>query len=100
MTTLRPLAALGTAQRGAPCLEYPGEWLTYLDGNQEQSHSSFAAAYLAAEEIWNQADQSDPDFKGVSICWKCSDNDPRQGESWFTGFYQDGHFNIWGQYVK
>jgi hypothetical protein len=93
---MRTFAELGHVHRNQPCIEYPGEWLVYVDGGDETSHVSFEAAYqhglLVVEDDWYSADES------VSICWKCSDNDPRVGKAWFTGFYQHGKFNQFGVY--
>jgi hypothetical protein len=97
---MKKYAELGTVHRGEPCQEYPGEWLVY-SGKQEKSFDSFEKAKAWAEtevEILFTIEAVEP--PRVSICWKCSDNDPRVGQVWFTGFYQHGKFNIFGSYIS
>jgi len=92
---MKTYAELGHVHRNEPCQEYPGEWLSYLNGGDEKSFPTF-------EEARNDAaDRQDasPDNVETSVCWKCSDNDPRQGQVWFTGFYQHGKWNVFGRYV-
>lgn len=92
-------ANLGVAHRGDPCEEYPGQWLVYASGKEETSHASFGDAFQAAQKAVDEYDSKEQDAPiRVSICWQCSDNDPRIGEVWFTGFYQHGKFNQYGQY--
>ncbi len=93
MHVLKPYSQLNTAHRCEPCQEYPGQWHTYLDGNEEQSFSTWHEAFVNAAVRWEQAEGSE-----VSVCWKASDNDPRIGEVWFTPFYQDGKIGIDGIY--
>lgn len=88
---LRKYADLGTVYRGKPCEEYPGEWLSYLNGNDEKSFATFEEAYK---------DAFDRQEASPSVSWKCSDNDPRIGEVWFTGYYQHGRFDIFGRYIS
>lgn len=97
---LKPFAALGTVHRGEPCKEYPGQWLVFSAGKELPPLPSFDEAYSVAYKEcieYDKHDQQEP-IK-VSICWKASDDDPRIGEVWFTGFYQHGKFNQFGSYV-
>lgn len=98
MSNLRKYSELGTTHRNDPCQEYPGEWIVYLSGasNGKSFHSYDDAWEFAAEK--NGYFEADYFHVNVSICWKCSDNDPRIGEVWFTGFYQHGKFDQYGQY--
>jgi hypothetical protein len=94
MTTLPRYADLGTVHRTKPCVEYPGEWLVYIDGNNERSFTTQEDAIKAAHASVDEF----PDADKISVCWKCSDDDPRQGQVWFTGFYQLGSVNGYGQW--
>lgn len=89
---MKRYAELGHVHRTEPCEEYPGEWLSYREGGDERSFPTFQAAYndaLARNEI---------DGAKTSVCWCASNNDPRIGEVWFTGFYQHGYFDLFGRY--
>jgi hypothetical protein len=106
MTTLKKYSELGHVWRNEPCQEYPGEWLVFSqpdsvsEGDQEvRSFPSFNEAMVYARtrvDAYDSKEQSWP--IDISICWKCSDNDPRHGQVWFTGFYQHGEFNLFGEY--
>lgn len=102
--SLRKFAELGQVHRGEPCQEYPGEWMVYYkspDEDIEVSKGSFDEAYQAASKFLIKYDADVREFPlQLSICWKCSDNDPRVGQVWFTGFYQHGKFNQFGSYVS
>lgn len=83
---LKKFSELGTVHRGEPCQEYPGMWIVYTTkpyGQEDQEfHNKEAARHYAnAVARFN-------DVQKVSVCWKCSDNDPRVGQVWFTGFYE------------
>jgi hypothetical protein len=95
------------ARRGEPCQEYPGQWLLYTNGNNETPFPTLEEAKAAGDKILNdwddQASEVDPDiltFPRVTICWRCSDDDPRMGKVWFTGFYKHGAFNLFGFYIE
>ena len=92
---MRAYAQLGTVHRTEPCIEYPGEWLSYVNGGQEKSFFSFEEA---KKDAYMRQDESAEECE-TSVCWKCSDNDPRVGKVWFTGFYQHGRFNRFGNYL-
>lgn len=92
---MKSYADLSTVHRTEPCREYPGEWIVYQDGTEYgKADDLYAAKDLAYELI--QHGHVDP--CNVSICWSCSENDPRIGMVWFTPFYQHGRFNAFGQY--
>ena len=93
---MKHYAELGTVYRNQPCIEFPGSWLVYVDGNELGQYPTFQEAYDFATEQW-EAPMSSVDTK-VSVCWACSENDPRVGEVWFTGFYQHGTFDQFGRY--
>ena len=96
---MKTYAELGHVHRGEPCIEYPGEWLVYSKGEEKGSFTSFADAFDCALDWSKEYDSKEQDEPiRVSICWKCSDNDPRVGAVWFTGFYQHGKFNQFGDY--
>jgi len=84
---MKGYAQLGHVFRTEPCVEYPGEWLVFIEGKESGSFDSFDIVFKFAEEK-----------EEASICWSCSDNDPRVGEVWFTGFYQHGRFDQFGRY--
>lgn len=90
---LKPYSKLETYERNQPCLEYPGRWLVYVDGNQETPRDSFEEALSLANKLWNETDGAT-----ISICWNASDNDPRIGKTWFTGFFQCGKIDSFGCY--
>lgn len=95
---------LTTVDRGAPCVEYPGEWLLFLplphEGKTEHSFPTFEEARLAGVRITNKWEDEHLEYdpRKVSIGWKCSDNDPRQGQVWFTGFYVGWRMNMFGNW--
>lgn len=98
---MKTYAQLQGYERNAPCQEYPGEWLTYSEGKERGSFPNLGLALAYAEELvkeWDNSKDRDVPIQ-VSVCWKASDNDPRIGEVWFTGFYQHGKFNQFGSYV-
>jgi hypothetical protein len=99
---MKTYAELGTVHRNEPCQEYPGTWMVYYkspDENLEVGKASFEEAYTVAAKFLIKYDADVRDFPlRLSICWKCSDNDPRVGQVWFTGFYQHGKFNLFGDY--
>jgi hypothetical protein len=92
---MRTYDELGHVHRNEPCVEYPGKWLVYANGADVDAFDTFAEAYQIAVELQNNEEEHNVTF---SICWKCSDNDPRVGKTWFTGFYQHGKFNQFGAY--
>jgi hypothetical protein len=92
---------LTSINRASPCQEYPGVYLTYTNGKDEKSFSSLAAAVqdacdrvFAVQRPWDY----DPNLWNANVCWKCSNNDPRQIEDWFCDFYAIGHYNIAGEW--
>ena len=90
---MKRYAELGHVYRTEPCLEYPGTWLVFQDGVVQVAASpTFQEALDAGRRAWDKAN----DGAVVSICWECSDNDPRVGQVWFTGFYKLGCFNHYG----
>ena len=90
---MKPYSALGETYRCDPCQEYPGKWILFLplpyEGKTEHSFSSKEEAMEAGERIVESWEREglEYDYQKVSVGWKCSDNDPRVGQVWFTGFY-------------
>jgi hypothetical protein len=98
---MKTFAQLGTVHRGEPCQEYPGEWLVYSKGEERGSFPNRGLAIAYGEELVKEYDKQPQEIPiQVSVSWKASDNDPRIGQVWFTGFYQDGKFNQFGSYVS
>lgn len=105
---MRKFAELGTVHRCEPCQEYPGEWLVYcpiavsfqVGELGESSHPDFETALGHARKLIDKLENVKAEYnpREISICWKCSDNDPRVGKVWFTGFYQHGKFDWFGNY--
>lgn len=97
---------LGSVHRGEPCLEYPGEWLLFLplphEGKTEHSFPTRQEALDAGVRITDkwESERVEYDPRKVSVGWKCSDNDPRQGQVWFTGFYVGWRMNMYGSYKE
>lgn len=98
--SMRKFAELGHVYRTEPCEEYPGDWIVFAEGKvYSEGNLTFGAAHEKALRAVEEYDSKEQDFPiNVSICWKCSDNDPRIGKVWFTGFYQHGKFNLFGTY--
>jgi len=80
--------------RGAPCAEYPGQWIVYAKGEVVGTFDSKDGAMLCAQTIVDTTSEK------VSVCWACSDDDPRVGQVWFTGYYQLGYFDSFGRWVS
>lgn len=89
---LKPYAELESYERHYPCLEYPGKWVIYIDGNDAMEHESFSDALNMSRELWEAVQGK------VSIAWICTEGDPRVGQVWFTGFYIHGEFDQFGNY--
>lgn len=87
----RDLQYPGHVYRTEPCEEFPGEWLVCM-GQDSWTFTTFTDAKKFASEV--------DEHGTASVCWKCSDGDPRQGEVWFTGFYQHGKIDCLGRYVS
>lgn len=76
--------------------------LAVLDYWEEKQNtfSSLEEALAFANRKINEYEDAhlEYDARDIAIYWKCSDNDPRVGQVWFTGCYQHGRFNIFGAY--
>jgi hypothetical protein len=94
---MRAYAELGHVHRTEPCIEYPGYWLVYVDGSEVSQCITFEEAWEVCKRGLDTALQLNAK---VSICWTCTESDPRVGEVWFTGFYQHGYFDQFGRYVS
>lgn len=82
---LKKFSQLGKVYRVEPCQEYPGRYLVFTDGNDEKDCGpNLLDAY--ADVMRRDLDQND--IRKHSICWQASEDDPRIGEVWFTGFYR------------
>jgi hypothetical protein len=103
---MRAFKELGTVHRGDPCLEYPGCWLVctpkYLEdiGYGSMGCRTHEEAIAQGVALINRLEDALLEYnpRDISVCWEASDNDPRVGEVWFTGFYKAGYYNHWGQY--
>lgn len=96
---MKKYAELGTVHRCEPCVEFPGTWLVYINGDAppgEPTFGSFEEAHIFAKREW-EITPIEPTPK-VSVCWKASDDDPRVGQVWFTPYYQHGYFDQFGRY--
>jgi hypothetical protein len=89
------LADLCTVHRGEPTADYPGRWILYHAGQELYRSKDYANTFDFAVRIGARKGELD----GATICWDASDGDPRVGQGWFTGFYQEGRWNQFGQYV-
>lgn len=106
MATLKSYAELGTVYRTAPCVEYPGCWLVCTPKHlEDMGYGSIGAhtleeAQAAGSKLLDklEADLVEYNPRDISVCWEASDNDPRVGQVWFTGFYKLGHFNHYGHF--
>lgn len=77
---MKKYAELGHVYRCEPCVEYPGVWIVYAQ-NEQSDHPSLDSAMKQAMHIHDILNVS------VSVCWAASEDDPRVGQVWFTGFY-------------
>jgi hypothetical protein len=93
---MKKFSELKTHDRGNPCEEYPGTWFVYVNGNNERAFSTFEDAYIAGMLEDKKAESY---LDKVTIAWKASDNDPRVGQVWFTGYYRHGQFKF-GRYTQ
>jgi len=93
--SLPKYAELTHVNRGDPCQEYPGRYLSYLNGDDERSFESLEEA---RQDAYQRMPFTAPEME-ASVCYSCSDDDPRIGQVWFTGFYQVGKYNRWGQWI-
>lgn len=112
---LPKFSELGTAHRGDPCQEYPGKWILFMpaclqegmnclddypaSGTQRECASQ-EEAIAYGEKIIARAEEAKMEYniRDFSVCWSCSDDDPRVGQVWFTGFYRAGQWSMFGQY--
>lgn len=98
--TMKTYAQLGHVYRCEPCVEYPGAWLVYINGDSppgDPTFNSFEEAWSFAKREW-EINPLEVTPK-ISVCWKASDNDPRIGEVWFSPYYQHGWFDQYGKYI-
>lgn len=104
---LKAFAELGDVYRNAPCQEYPGTWmlcppqhLEAMGYGSSSTYSSDAEAIAAGNALLDklEAAKVEYDTTDLSVCWKASDNDPRVGEVWFTGFYKLGSWSHFGYF--
>lgn len=95
---MKSYATLGTKKRNDPCQEYPGVYLVYVKGEEVYGSRDFNHAKAVAHRAVVRLGRS----KGaeVSVCWEASEDDPRIGHSWFTGFFRVGKFNQFGRFVE
>ena len=108
---MRAFKDLGTVHRGDPCLEYPGKWILFIPARlqesmncmDEQSKREFASqeeaiSYGGSIIEWAEDSLLEYNISDFSVCWSCSDDDPRVGQVWFTPFYCAGRWNMFGHY--
>lgn len=110
MPLLRPYAELGHICRTEPCQEYPGEWLlsipegvkSHVGEHYTEKHDSRLAAISAGDRLlsWLEYNRVEYNPRDVGVYWKCSDNDPRVGQVWFTPYYKDGNWTFFGGYKQ
>jgi hypothetical protein len=91
---VKTYAELTHVDRGDPCAEYPGQWIVYSGGEVAGTFTDSVAAIVSATHIVEARNDR------VSVCWACSDDDPRVGQTWFTGFYTFGRFDQFGRWVS
>ena len=109
MSRLKTFAELGTRHRGEPCQEYPGTWIvTHPEfsgsaprAKREDDFPNFqeALAFARKRIVVLEEQRIEYNPREITIFWKCSDNDPRIGQTWFTPYYQHGKFSMFGEYV-
>lgn len=91
-------------------MEYPGEWLLCIPKALEslcreqyqESHTSQADARQAGDKLlmWLEYHRIEYNPSEITVCWKCSDEDPRIGQVWFTPFYRHGQWTFFGGYKE
>lgn len=99
---MKTYTELGTVHRTEPCVEYPGAWILYVSGEEQSRHESLELAKVAGRAAYERSDPRgwDNGSPDISICWSCSNYDPRMGQVWFTGFYQAGRFDSLGRFKE
>lgn len=96
---LKKFAELGTVHRNEPCQEYPGCYIVSYNGDENASFRDFSNAFGHALDCVADYDKTEQlEALKLSIAWQASDNDPRIGQVWFTGFFKHGEFNQFGTY--
>ena len=106
MNELKKFDELSQIDRNAPCQEYPGDWFISFPGRDGKSRetsealSSVSRAIEKALKIIQSYEDMGLEYnpRDFSISWRCSDDDPRIGQVWFTGYYTHGRFNFYGEY--
>lgn len=102
-------AQLTSSNRGAPCIEFPGQYIVYYQGRVDSRTLYLGDAHKEALKALQESD-TDPEVNGdgvfiaqplrLTICWEASSNDPRLGQVWFSRSYQLGHYNLFGDWVE
>jgi hypothetical protein len=108
MLVLKRYADLGNVHRTEPCMEYPGEWMLCIPKALEEksreyyreSHASQKEARDCGDRLlaWLEYNRIEYNPREITVCWKCSDEDPRIGQTWFTPFYRHGNWTFFGGY--
>ncbi len=95
---MKHFAELTTSERINPCIEYPGRWFVNYHPAPGAAGEPFDAEFATLEEAMAKA-RTSGEVPAYSISWCASDDDPRVGQVWFSGFYIHGRFNAAGKYT-
>jgi hypothetical protein len=104
---LKKFADLGHVYRTEPCQEYPGIWwlivsdeISIESGYGHEVHTSHDSAVAGGNRLIAKLEEMGYEYNpsGISVSWQASEDDPRIGEVWFTGYYQAGYWNQFGSY--
>lgn len=80
---MKRLSELTEAERCEPSSDYPGEYVSYLNGQYAHNYSTYEEAHRDALLRYHEASG---DNKFAEVCWRASSNDPRIGQPWFHVF--------------
>jgi|SRR5580698_6390042 hypothetical protein len=80
---MKKLSELTEAERCEPSSDYPGEYVSYLNGQYAHNYSTYEEAHRDALLRYHEASG---DNKFAEVCWRASSNDPRIGQPWFHVF--------------
>lgn len=95
---MKKYSELGHVFRTEPCEEFPGKWICFFYSGEGLLSEVTFPSFEEAQEYASISQDVMINCEKISICWQCSDGDPRIGMTWFTGFYQHGFINQFGEY--
>jgi hypothetical protein len=92
---LRKYAELGHVYRNSPCVEFPGSYHFYSNGYEVGILPGEVGEAAALAHLTALLDKPETKSGKLSVSWCCSDNDPRVGQVWFSGYYCLQERKVW-----